>query len=99
MGVDDLFPDGHITASENVNFEVKSQGRAGFERSLNALALKPEEVLMVDDLGRNLIIPHEMGMQTAYLHYDEPINDLPHYMDAQFENVLGFLTCLTDDGV
>jgi len=89
MGIDDLFPDSHITASEDVNFKVKSQGKAGFNRALDALGLSPDEVLMVDDLDRNLIIPHEMGMQTAYLHYEDPIADLPHYMDAQFENVLG----------
>lgn len=89
MGINDLFPDSHVTASENVDFEVKSQGRAGFERSLSSLGLKPEQALMVDDLDRNLIIAHEMGMQTAYLHYDDPIADLPHYIDAQFENALG----------
>jgi len=89
MGIDDLFEDSHITASEDVNFEVKSQGKAGFNRALDALGLPAEEVVMVDDLDRNLIIPHEMGMQTAYLHYDDPIADLPHYMDVQFENVLG----------
>lgn len=94
MGLDDLFPDSHITASENVNFEVKSQGKAGFNRALEALELPPEQVVMVDDLDRNLIIPHEMGMQTAYLHYEDPIADLPHYMDAQFENVLGFFEVL-----
>jgi putative hydrolase of the HAD superfamily len=94
MKVSDLFPDEMITASEDVDFQVKSQSRVGFERALKALDLSAERVVMVDDLDRNLIIPHEMGMQTVYMHHDDPIGDLPHYMDAQFENILGFIDAL-----
>jgi len=49
---------------------------------------------MVDDLDRNLIIPHEMGLQPVYMTYDDPIADLPHYMDAQFENAFAFMNAI-----
>lgn len=94
MDVRDLFPDRMITAVEDVGFKTKSESREGFERALRALGLPAEQVVMVDDLDRNLIIPHEMGMQTVYMAYDDPIADLPHYMDAQFDNALGFITAL-----
>lgn len=94
MGLDGVFEGEHVTASEQVNFEVKSQGRAGFNRALNAMGLAADQVLMVDDLDRNLIIAHEMGMQTAYISYDDAMADLPHYIDAQFINALGVLDVL-----
>lgn len=94
IGLEDFFDDAFITASEDVDFQVKSQSRAGFERALAALGLPPEKVVMVDDLDRNLIIAHEMGLQTIYMHHDDPIADLPHYMDAQYKNVLGFVEAM-----
>lgn len=91
IGLEGFFDDAVITAVEDVGFKAKSESRAGFERALNTLNLVPEKVIMVDDLDRNLIIPHEMGIQTVYMHYEDPIGDLPHYIDVQFENILEFI--------
>ncbi len=94
IGLEDFFDDSMITAVEDVNFKAKSESRDGFNRALKALKLPAENVVMVDDLDRNLIIPHEMGLQTVYMAYNDPIADLPHYIDAQFDNALGLIEAL-----
>jgi FMN phosphatase YigB (HAD superfamily) len=58
------------------------------------LKLLPEEVLMVDDLDRNLLKANDLGMHTAYICYDDPMTELPDFIDAQFKTVLDVLKVL-----
>jgi putative hydrolase of the HAD superfamily len=53
--------------------------------------LRPENILMVDDLDRNLIIPHKMGMQTVYMHHGDPMIEQPEFVDAQFDNLVSLI--------
>lgn len=88
IGADQVFSAQEIIPIEDVNFVPKAGAGDGFIRALEILEAKPEETLMVDDLDRNLIIAHEMGMQTIYMHHGKPMKDLPDYVSDQSENLV-----------
>ena len=89
-----LFPDEKIIPMEDVDFEPKSRTSKGFKKGCKILGLSPEDVLMVDDLDRNLLRANDLGMHTAYICYDDPMTELPDFIDAQFRNVLDVLKAL-----
>jgi FMN phosphatase YigB (HAD superfamily) len=84
--LDDLFDDSLIIPMEDINFKPKARTDKGFKMAAKKLALPWEEILMVDDLDRNLIIPSQLGMQCAYMHHGDPMEDLPDFVDDQFKN-------------
>ena len=84
-----IFPPSNLLALEDVNYEAKSSSRRGFQTGLNILGKAPEEVLMVEDLPRNLIIAKEMGMTTALVHHgraDDAARET--YIDLSYDNTL-----------
>jgi pyrimidine 5'-nucleotidase len=93
-GMKELFPDDRIIPMEDVGFEPKARTARGFLKAKRLLSLDAENVLMVDDLDRNLIIPCDLGMQTAYIHHGDPIEELPGYIDAQYEGILDVVKVL-----
>ncbi|MBN8520557.1 MAG: HAD hydrolase-like protein [Alphaproteobacteria bacterium] len=79
LGMKHLFLDHHIIPMEDVNFTPKSRGKEGFEKALFCLSLSAKDVLIVEDLPRNLYIPHQMGMTTALVTHGGamPLVDIP----------------------
>jgi FMN phosphatase YigB (HAD superfamily) len=77
-------------------YERKSISDAPFRRIANAMALKPEELVMVEDSSRNLVIPHrDLDMQTAWIHDGEPDSlkeDHRDFVHAEYKCVSSFLT-------
>lgn len=89
-----LFSDDKIIPMEDVNFEAKSRTTKGFLKACKILSLSPEEILMVDDLDRNLMSANNIGMQTAYIHHGDDMIELPDFIDDQFYDVLGVIKTL-----
>lgn len=87
-GLKDLFPDDKIIAVEDADFEAKSISDKGFKLAVETLNLCPTKIMMVDDMTRNLKIPHEMGMQTAHVHYDKKNNITEPHVHTQFETAI-----------
>jgi len=86
--IDHLFNYQKIIAMEDVNFEPKARSQKGFIKAADLLGSDPKNILMVDDLDRNLMIANDLNMHTVYVHYNDQIKDLPDYIDAQYYNIL-----------
>ncbi len=97
IGAKKYFDDDFIVPIEDVDFVPKAQGDDGFKRALEILNLEPHEVLMVDDLDRNLKIAHDLGMQTAYMHHGKPMIEMPDYVSDQYENLVTMVNSFEDD--
>lgn len=91
IGIRHLFEDKMIVPMEDVDFNPKSLSNKGFKRALELLGTPAKQTLMVDDLDRNLMIPHDMGLQTAYMHHDDAIAHLPIYITAQYKNCVSLV--------
>ena len=89
--LDHLFDDNSIIPMEDVNFKPKARTDRGFKLAAKKLDLPYEEVLMVDDLDRNLIFASQLGMQCIYMHHGDPMEDLPDFIDDQFENPIALV--------
>ncbi len=87
-GLKDLFPDDKIIAVEDADFEAKSISAKGFNLAVERLNVPPKNIIMVDDLARNLKIAHDIGMQTAHICYDEVQDNLEDHVHAQFETAI-----------
>lgn len=94
IGADHLFPPEKIIPMEDVDFQAKSRTSKGFLKALSSLNLYAENVVMVDDLDRNLIIPNDLGMQTAYIHHGDPIQELPEFINDQYHGILDLIKIL-----
>lgn len=94
IGLDHIFSSDAIIPMEDANFEPKSRTAKGFKKAQKILNLPAENILMIDDLDRNLIIPSDLGMQTAYINHNDPIQELPDFIDEQFETVLDLIKIL-----
>ncbi len=97
IGLADLFPSNKIFAMEDADFEPKASSEKGFRLAANALNIPFENILMVDDLDRNLFIPHGLGIQTAYLHYGDAAEPQPLYMTTQHDNVIDLVRTFLDE--
>lgn len=98
-GLNQFFDDAAIIPMEDADFEPKARSHKGFKLAQEKLKLPFENIVMVDDLDRNLIIPHKLGMQTAYMHHGGPIDfsdkkTAPPYITAQFSDSVEFITNL-----
>jgi putative hydrolase of the HAD superfamily len=83
-----IFGDRNILSLEDVNYQSKSQSKAGFEKALSVLSVPAENTLMVEDLAHNLLKAKEMGMTTALVHHQKlPDSGLQH-VDVLFEDTL-----------
>ncbi|HPD82325.1 MAG TPA: HAD hydrolase-like protein [Alphaproteobacteria bacterium] len=91
LNLDDVFKYHEIIPMEDVNYEPKARSDKGFIRAAEILRLPPDRLLMVDDLDRNLIIPHKMGMQTAYMYHNDPMVELPEFVSIQSENLVSLM--------
>jgi putative hydrolase of the HAD superfamily len=47
---------------------VPKPGRPAYEAVVTAAGLDPVHTAMIDDIARNLVVPHEMGMTTIWLN-------------------------------
>ena len=94
IGIDHLFEPDKIIPMEDVNFEPKARSDKGFKMALDRLGIRADNALMVDDLDRNLMMPHGLGLQTAYIHHGDKMHDLPDFIDEQIAGVLDVIKLL-----
>ncbi|PZQ47056.1 MAG: hypothetical protein DI551_04040 [Micavibrio aeruginosavorus] len=87
-GMDHLFVDQKIVALEDVDFKAKAHHKDGFQMGLSALHKKATQVLMVEDLPRNLPHAKEMGMTTALVHHGKIPDDHAAHIDHSFQTTL-----------
>ncbi|MEM6781663.1 MAG: HAD family hydrolase [Pseudomonadota bacterium] len=91
LGLDPWFPDEAIIAQEDSEFTPKARGPRGFEIALEKLGLPCGEILMVDDMTKNLRIPKDMGLQTALIHHGKKHDAVPDFVDAEFPDTLALM--------
>lgn len=90
----DLFGEGRILALEDANFEAKAYSTKGFQRALDIMNLKAAEVLMVEDLARNLIQAKGLGLTTALVHHQKIPDDAVAHVDCFFANTIDLVETL-----
>lgn len=90
LKLDHLFDTSNIIGMEENQCLKKHESPLLLERLLDNLGLLPEEVLMVDDQAKNLVIPKEKGMMTALVSNGLEITK-PDYADIVVENPLSLL--------
>ncbi|MEQ9519374.1 MAG: pyrimidine 5'-nucleotidase [Parvibaculum sp.] len=69
LGIDHHF-DG-VFDIVTVAFQPKP-GRSAYERFLAASGIDPARSAMFEDIARNLLVPHDMGMATVWIRPGEP---------------------------
>lgn len=94
IGMNHMFESQYIIPMEDVNFEPKARSDKGFKMALDILGVSAENTLMVDDLDRNLIIAHKLGMQTAYIHHGDEMLSKPDFIDSQFRNSISVIEAI-----
>lgn len=94
LGMKHLFSDDHIIPMEEVDFIPKSRGRAGFDKAVSCLSMSPKDILIVEDLPRNLHIPHHMGMTTALVTHGGVLPALDILVDLVVHDVIQIVMCL-----
>jgi FMN phosphatase YigB (HAD superfamily) len=96
LNMADIFGDRDILALEDVGFEPKSRTTAGFEKAIALLKLPPENILVVEDLPRNLAKAKEAGLQTMLLHHGQVPGDT-NAADFMAHDVLEVLDILSNN--
>ncbi len=91
LGLSQWFCDDCIQGLENYKYEKKSDSALSFTQALKVLGLNAEETVFVEDTPRNLSIPHRLGMGTVLIHYGQPPEQLPSFIDAHYDNALELL--------
>jgi len=66
--LDDLFHDHEILAMEDFEYEPKARGTRGLDRAIDTLNKPIENIVIVDDLERNLKLPKQKGLKTVLVH-------------------------------
>ena len=94
LGMDDLFDENLILALEDADFVPKGRGTTGFERALSILNIDPANVLMVEDLPKNLEVAKSTGMKTALVHHGQ-LTEKPAHVDYLYANTLDLVRDLT----
>lgn len=87
MGLENIFSEDKIVAMEDVNFIPKARGTDGFEKALSLMGTTAAETFIVDDLERNFIHPHAMGMTTIYLDHHQSNSDTKDYIHHKIDTV------------
>lgn len=95
LGMTEFFPAHKVIPQEDADYQPKARSARGVEIALEKLRadlpdLNTEEVLMVDDLVRNLKFPKEMGLQTAYIIHGKH-EDIPNFVDAVFDDTISLM--------
>jgi len=75
LNMDGIFGDGDIIALEDTNFQPKRKGDTGFKMAVARLGLRPENILVVEDLPSNLAKAKEIGLKTMLLHHGKVPED------------------------
>ena len=68
IGLGDFFEPHHVTVMEDVHFIPKARGKDMIEKACESLNIDAEDIAIVDDLQRNLVLPKEMGLTTILVH-------------------------------
>jgi len=91
IGLRKHFADERIFALEDMGYEKKHESPRPFIAGLRALNMAPENVVMMEDLAENLVIPHRMGMGTVWLHHGVVPDVVPSHVDFTCANAVEFM--------
>lgn len=94
IGLHHHFPDECIFALEDMAFEKKHESRRPFLQGLKALNLPADNVLVMEDLAENLVIPKAMGLGTVWLHHGQAPDKMPPHVDYMCANAVEFMAYL-----
>ena len=78
---------------------IPKPGREAYQAVVAQAGLKPASTAMFDDIARNLVVPHEMGMTTVWLNCQSDWSrqgpDFPvasrHHIDHEIRDLRNFL--------
>lgn len=72
--------------------------RAAYERFIEASGVEPARAAMFEDIARNLVIPHELGMTTVWVKPPPPGDNAPRHQKLSAEGADdGHIHHVTDD--
>lgn len=91
IGLRKHFPDERIFALEDMGFEKKHESPRPFIAGMRALNMGAENIVMMEDLAENLVIPHRMGMATVWLHHGRVPEYVPSHVDFTCANAVEFM--------
>ncbi|MBU0858468.1 MAG: HAD hydrolase-like protein [Alphaproteobacteria bacterium] len=91
IGLRHHFPEPQVFALEDMAFEKKHESRRAFLSGLDALGVEPAEALVMEDLAENLVIPHQMGLGTVWLHHGRVPDTIPAHVDYCCANAVEFM--------
>jgi FMN phosphatase YigB (HAD superfamily) len=87
----DFFAPSHIIPMEDVNFEPKARSPRSLLKAANILGVEMCNILLVDDMVRNLTTGKQLGMRTALVNSQEHHTDAVDYKFDRVENVFTLL--------
>lgn len=91
----DIFGDEDVFCLEDAGFIGKGRSTTGFMIAIEKIGLKPENILVVEDLPRNLIKAKEAGLMTALVHHGQ-IPDDRQDIDFLFADTLECIAAVKD---
>jgi putative hydrolase of the HAD superfamily len=91
LGLRDFFTDENIIALGDSDFEPKAYSRRPFDMARNRLSLPIENIIVVEDMAKNLKVPKEMGFTTALIHHGRTPVEQYDYIDLEFPDTLSLL--------
>lgn len=93
LQMNDIFGDSNIICLEDTKFNPKGRSTAGFLMGIERLGLKPENILVVEDLPRNLSKAKEAGLMTSLVHHGQ-IPENRENIDFLFQDSLQVMASL-----
>ena len=89
-----LFPPAKILGLEDANYESKAYSTSGFKKAASVLDIAHyKDILMVEDLPRNLMKAKELGMTTAFVRHGRADGDMDH-ADHVFDDTVQLVQTL-----
>ncbi len=89
LGMIDIFDPDLIFCMEDFNFSPKARSNDGLNLAINSLGHAPSDIILIDDLSRNLKMAKSAGVKTALTHCDMRVIK-EDYIDYYFESTNEF---------
>lgn len=91
LGMKEFFPDTHIIALEDSDFEAKAYSPRPFSMAQDIIGCMPQHILVVEDTVRNLSVPKDMGFHTALIHHGRVPKERHAFIDMEYPDTLALL--------
>jgi putative hydrolase of the HAD superfamily len=84
LNIADIFAPHHIIAMEDVNYIPKARAPDAFQKAVDIMGVPPQNILVVEDMSRNLKTAKSLGMVTMLI---SPAPSSENYIDHHVPDV------------